>query len=46
MLPSSFMISQMTEVGEQPAIAARSQPASVCPERIRTPPGCAIKGNI
>ena len=39
MLPSSFMISQITEVGEQPAMAARSQPASVWPERIRTPPG-------
>ena len=39
MLPSSFMISQITEVGEHPAIAAKSQPASVCPERINTPPG-------
>ena len=46
MLPSSFMISQMTAVGEQPAIAAKSQPASVWPERINTPPGWAIKGNI
>ena len=46
MLPSSFIISQMTAVGEPPANKAKSQPASVCPERMRTPPGCAIKGKI
>ena len=46
MVPSSFIISQMTDAGVQPAINARSQPASVCPERIRTPPGCAMSGKI
>ena len=44
-LPSSFMISQITAEGEQPAKLAKSQPASVWPERINTPPGCAINGN-
>ena len=45
MVPSSFMISQITEVGEQPAMAARSQPASVWPARISTPPSTACSGN-
>jgi hypothetical protein len=38
MVPSSFMISQITAAGVQPAMAARSQPASVWPARISTPP--------
>ncbi len=46
MVPSSFMISQMTEAGVRPASAARSQPASVWPARISTPPGCAISGKM
>ena len=45
MVPSSFMISQMTALALQPAIAARSQPASVWPARISTPPSTACKGN-
>ena len=45
-LPSSFKISTMTEAGSLPARRAISQPASVCPARVNTPPGCAIKGNI
>ena len=46
MVPSSFMISQITEAGEQPAMAARSQPASVWPARISTPPSTACRGKI
>ena len=46
MVPSSFMISQITDAGEQPAIAARSQPASVWPARISTPPSTACSGKI
>ena len=34
----------MTAAGVQPASAARSQPASVCPARASTPPGSAISG--
>ena len=44
MVPSSFMTSQITADGEQPAIAARSQPASVWPARISTPPSTACSG--
>src|SRR5258706_1760216 len=43
-VPSSFMISQMTAAGVKPAIRARSHPASVWPARTSTPPGCAITG--
>ena len=46
MVPSSFMISQMTAVGEHPAIAARSHPASVWPARISTPPSTACSGKM
>ena len=46
MLPSSFMISQITAAGVRPASAVRSQPASVCPARTSTPPGSAAIGNI
>ena len=46
MVPSSFMISQITAAGEQPAMPAKSQPASVWPARISTPPSTACKGKI
>src|SRR5450756_568499 len=44
-VPSSFMISQITAVGFRPARRARSTPASVCPARSSTPPGRAMRGN-
>src|SRR3990167_5102133 len=44
MVPSSFMISQMTPAGYRPAIRARSTAASVWPARTSTPPGCARSG--
>ena len=44
MVPSSFMISQITAAGLRPARRARSTPASVCPVRSSTPPGRAISG--
>ena len=46
MVPSSFMISQITADGEQPAMAARSQPASVWPARMSTPPSTACSGKM
>jgi len=36
-VPSSFMISQITPAGRRPAILARSTDASVCPARTNTP---------
>ena len=36
----------MTAAGSSPAIRARSQPASVCPARVSTPPGCAMTGKM
>ena len=36
----------MTAAGSSPASRARSQPASVCPARVSTPPGCDITGKI
>jgi len=45
MVPSSFMISQITADGLRPAKRARSTPASVCPVRSSTPPGRAMSGN-
>ena len=45
MVPSSFMISQMTAAGLSPARRARSTDPSVCPARTRTPPGRARSGN-
>ena len=44
MVPSSFMISQITAAGLQPAMADRSQPASVWPARMSTPPSTACSG--
>ena len=44
MVPSSFMISQITEDGSRPAMPARSQPASVWPARTSTPPSRAVIG--
>ncbi len=46
MVPSSFMISQITAAGVRPASSVRSQPASVWPARISTPPFCALSGKI
>ncbi len=44
MVPSSFMISQMTPAGMRPARRARSTEASVWPARTRTPPLRARSG--
>ena len=44
--PSSLIISTITEAGSNPASLAKSQPASVWPALVRTPPGCDISGNI
>ncbi len=44
-VPSSFMISQITPAGASPASLARSTAASVCPERCSTPPARACNGN-
>ena len=41
MLPSSFMISQITPAGLSPAMRARSTAASVWPRRASTPPSSA-----
>ena len=44
-VPSSFVISQMTAAGLSPARRARSTDASVWPVRWSTPPGRAAMGN-
>ena len=44
MVPSSFIISQITPAGPSPARRARSTAASVCPGRSNTPPGLARMG--
>ena len=44
MVPSSFMISQMTPEGSSPARRERSTEASVCPARTSTPPSRARRG--
>ena len=44
-VPSSFMISQMTLDGFRPASRERSTPASVWPTRSSTPPGLDLSGN-
>src|ERR1019366_2796617 len=44
MVPSSFMISQITPAGTNPANRVRSTEASVCPPRTSTPPLRARKG--
>ena len=46
MVPSSFITSQITAAGVSPASCARSHPASVCPARTSTPPGCATTGKM
>ncbi len=46
MVPSSFMISQMTPAGVIPAMRARSTDASVCPALARTPPSRAWSGKM
>src|SRR5687768_7270144 len=43
-VPSSFMISQMTPAGLRPASRERSTAASVWPARCKTPPDLALKG--
>ena len=45
MVPSSFMISQITPAGLRPARRARSTAASVWPARSSTPPSLALSGN-
>ena len=45
-VPSSFMISQITPAGYKPAMRARSTAASVCPARTITPPVRARSGNV
>ena len=45
-VPSSFMISQMTPAGYSPAMRARSTAASVWPARTSTPPVRARSGNM
>ena len=45
-VPSSLMISQITDAGDRPAICVRSQPASVWPARISTPPFWARSGKM
>ena len=45
MVPSSFMISQITPAGLSPARRARSTAASVWPARTSTPPSLATSGN-
>ena len=44
-VPSSFMISQITPEGFSPASRAMSTAASVCPARTSTPPSRARSGN-
>src|ERR1035441_659415 len=45
-VPSSFMISQITPAGLRPARRARSTLASVWPARTSTPPSLARSGNM
>ena len=40
------MISTITDAGSKPAILAKSQPASVCPALLNTPPAFAFKGKM
>ncbi|MNY34386.1 hypothetical protein D3C86_1687230 [compost metagenome] len=46
MVPSSFITSTITEAGVKPARRAKSQPASVCPARVSTPPSRARNGKM
>ncbi len=46
MVPSGFMISQITPAGERPAMRARSTEASVWPARTSTPPSRARSGKM
>ena len=45
MVPSSFMISQMTAAGVRPALRAISTDASVWPALTKVPPSRASSGN-
>ena len=46
MVPSSFMISQITAAGYRPALRAISTDASVWPARTSVPPSRAISGKM
>ena len=45
-VPSSFMISQITPPSFSPASLVKSIAASVCPARFSTPPSLALRGKI
>ena len=45
-VPSGFIISQITPEGVSPARRAKSTAVSVCPALFKTPPSFAIKGNM
>ncbi len=45
-VPSSFIISQITPAGVRPARRARSTDPSVCPALFSTPPFLALSGNM
>ena len=45
-VPSSFIISQITPAGSSPASFDKSHAASVCPALLRTPPSMAFNGKI
>jgi len=45
MVPSSFIISQITAESFNPANLEISTAASVCPALVKTPPSQAINGN-
>ncbi len=44
-VPSSFISSDNKPTGGKPPNFAKSLAASVCPDRIKTPPSLAIRGN-
>ena len=45
-VPSSFIISQITPAGATPHNLAKSTAASVWPDRCSTPPAFAISGKV
>ena len=45
-VPSGFMISQITDAGDLPASLARSTDPSVCPARTSTPPSWYLSGKM
>ena len=46
MVPSSFIISQITPASSKPASLDKSHAASVCPALLKTPPSEALNGKI